>query len=950
MKTGIGIFRSRFARRLFTVFIVSAILPVLTLAALSFNRVTDQLLVQNEQQQRQQVKTIGMAIYERLTLLQTELQMIASRRANDKNYLLDPMDADTERRLDEKLVNIGWLDNKNIYTPLLHNGSHVMGLDAINQLPESSTKFTMITTPDVEGERHIFMLQSPNTAAAEDGILIAELNNEYLWNADIITASQGLCLLDHLSNVLFCSPAIPDQLIGSTEVETADSFAGNYEWEDANNESHLVSYWSIFLRSEYSIDDWTVLTSVPRQEIVRPITDFQTTFILIFAVSLLIVLMLSSSQIQRILIPLRKLTLAVQDIGNSNFDSKVVIDSKDEFSDLADSFNTMGAKLSDQFQSLETMAEIDRLILSSQDAENIVQIVLVRIQEIIRCDQIGIASQDGDGQFTQMVVRARAEQNQPEPEIIEAEIELLPADHEFLEQRQDGTLIELDRDVPLFLEPLTALGARACLVLPLFSDDALSAIVVLGYSQLPENPEQLLQETRSWADRVGVALSNARWQEKLYHQANFDALTGLPNRPAFRTYLQQALNRAERNKEMVGVLFIDLDRFKLVNDSLGHVVGDRYLTAIAERISQCVRSTDMLARLGGDEFTIVVSEDAQVHIKTSISAVADKLLEAIPKPLRMEGQELRSSASIGIAIYPLDADNIEDLMKNADSAMYHAKAHGGGSYRYFSEELNQVITRQLQVEGELRQALQNDELELYFQSKVDCHSGKLVGAEALLRWNHPEMGLVLPDSFVPQAEESRLIIDVDNWVLNAACKQLKFWKNEGRPELHLATNLSARFFQLDEVAERLIELTEQYDVSMSKLELEITEGTLIEDIDKALLTLKELKILGFQLTIDDFGTGYSSLSYLKQLPIHKLKIDQSFISNCADDEVDAALVKTIINMAHNLHLLCIAEGVETKEQLAFLRKHGCDQVQGYYYSKPLSAKHFEEKYLVRQAR
>ena len=400
METGIGIFRSRFARRLFSVFIVSAILPVLALAALSFNRVTDQLLVQNEQQQRQQVKAIGMAIYERLTLLQTELQMIASRQASDKNYLLDPMAASTERRLGEKLVNIGWLDRRNIYTPLLHDGSHIKGLDALNQLPEFSTEFTIITTPNAEGERHVFMLQSPNPAAVDGGVLIAELNNEYLWNADIITASQGLCLLDHLRNVLFCSPTIPDQLVGSTGRETADSFAGNYEWEDADNESHLVSYWSIFLSSEYGIDDWTVLTSISRQEIVRPITDFQTTFILIFAVSLLIVLMLSSSQIQRILIPLRKLTLAIQDIGNSNFDSKVVIESRDEFSDLADSFNTMGAKLSDQFQSLETMAEIDRLILSSQDAENIVQIVLVRIQEIIRCDQIGIASQDGDGQFT----------------------------------------------------------------------------------------------------------------------------------------------------------------------------------------------------------------------------------------------------------------------------------------------------------------------------------------------------------------------------------------------------------------------------------------------------------------------------------------------------------------------------------------------------------------------
>lgn len=948
MKPGFEIFGSRFARRLFIVFIASAILPVLTLAVLSFNRVSDQLLAQNEQQQRQEVKAIGMSIYERLSLLESELQLIASRQINGTGDLLNSLPGNTQQRLSEKFENIGWLNQQGDYTPLLHYGRQFNSLNTLQQEPNVTTEFTILTTADVSGERHIFMLQSDAEASNNNSSLIAELNTEYLWNEEILAANQGLCMLDHLNNVLFCSPIIPDQLIAATAPENTAAFAGNFEWVDPNRESYLVSYWSIFLRGEYSINDWTVLTTIPRQDILSPITDFQTTFILIFIISLLVVLMLSSSQIQRILIPLKKLTLGIQAVGDSHFDSKVMIDSNDEFEDLANSFNAMGGKLSDQFRSLETMAEIDRLILSSQDAQNIIQVVLVRIQEIIHCDQIGIASQDRDGHFKHMHMRGLVQDDGSGSEIIEAEIELLSTDHEFLAQHQEGILIDLDDTVPKFLEPLSALGAHACLVLPLFSEDALSAIVALGYAQVPENPEQLLLETRTWADRVGVALSNAKWQEKLYHQANYDALTGLPNRPAFRNFLQQALNRAKRNHEMIGVLFIDLDRFKLVNDSMGHVVGDEYLIAISERISQCVRSSDMLARLGGDEFTIIVSEDSQFHIKTSISAIADKLLEAIPQPLQLAGHELRCSASIGIAIYPLDAENTEDLMKHADSAMYHAKANGGDTYRYFSEELNLAITKLLKVETELRHALQNDELELYFQPKFDSKEEKLVGAEALLRWNHPEKGMVFPDNFIPLAEESLLIIDIDMWVLNAACAKLRAWKQAGLPEIILAINLSARFFQLDHIPERLIALTEQYGVSMESLELEVTEGMLIEDIEKAMITLEELKTLGFQISIDDFGTGYSSLSYLKQLPIHKLKVDQSFIRKCADDPVDAALVKTIISMAHNLKLLCIAEGVETKEQLEFLREHGCDHVQGYYYSKPLASKAFEEQFLQQQ--
>jgi len=946
MKLGGNILESRFARRLFSIFIISAILPVLALAALSFNRVSDQLLTQNERQQGRDTKNIGLAIYERLSLLESELQLIRSRRELDSGFFLNTLSENLQERLSGKITSLGLYDITQGYTSLLNEFDRSMALEVIGQMPVTSTEFTIVITTDSNSDKHIFMVQTFENAIHGDGVLIAELDGEYLWNPELVSDTQSLCVLDDLNNALFCSQSTSPQILDSVDSRITGVFSGNYEWQDDNNDSHLASYWRIFLRGQYDINDWTILTSIPRQVIIQPITDFQTTFILIFAVSVLLVLMLSSRQIQRVLIPLRKLTAGTQAFGESKFDSKVVIDSKDEFADLADSFNAMGSKLADQFQSLETMAEIDRLILSSLDSEDIVQTVLLRIQDIIRCDQIGMVVQDIDGEFTRMFIRMRYPDQEPKHETIESNIELSIKDKLFLEANGEGVIIELDQYAPDLLKSWTVLGTKACLVLPLFIDEILSAVVILGYKKLPDNAEQLLPETRNWAGRVAVALSNAKWQEKLYKQANYDALTGLPNRPAFRNYLKQALNRAERNKEMVGVLFIDLDRFKLVNDSMGHVIGDDYLRAISKRISECVRASDMVARLGGDEFTIVISENSQdTHIKSSISAVADKVLEVIPAPMKLEGQELTASASIGVAIYPLDADNIEDLMKNADSAMYHAKADGGGAYRFFSEELNRVITKQLKVENELRQALQNNELELYFQPQIKTDNKTFIGAESLIRWNHPGNGLTQPTEFIPIAEETKLIVDIDIWVLNAAFAQIKAWQEDGRPELCVAINLSARFFQLDHVVKRLVKLIEKHGVSMQNIELEITEGTLIEDIDKTLATLQELKALGFKLTIDDFGTGYSSLSYLKKLPIDKLKIDQSFIKNCVADPVDAALVKSIISMAHNLKMNCIAEGVETEEQYLFLKAQGCNEIQGFYFSKPLVVQDFQARYL-----
>ncbi|HJN96724.1 MAG TPA: EAL domain-containing protein [Gammaproteobacteria bacterium] len=490
-------------------------------------------------------------------------------------------------------------------------------------------------------------------------------------------------------------------------------------------------------------------------------------------------------------------------------------------------------------------------------------------------------------------------------------------------------------------------GATTCLIVPLFIEEELTAVVALGYYQPPANPDLLLDETRGWADRIAVALSNARWQEKLYQQANYDSLTSLPNRPALKTYLQQALDRAERNDEMVGVLFIDLDRFKLVNDSLGHAAGDAYLKEISDRLSQCIRSTDMLARLSGDEFTIVLSDSPNYHhLRNSVAAVCDKLLELVPVPIDLEGHSVSSSASIGISIYPLDAANSEELMRNADSAMYHAKDSGRGCYHYFSEELNQAITEQLKIENELKVAIKEHQLELYFQPQIDASNGKLLGAETLIRWNHPTEGFIPPFRFIPIAEQTQLIVEIDLWVLNEAGAHLRMWQHQGMQDVRLAVNLSAYFFKQEGVIQLLLDLVKHHQIEPRNIELEITEGTLVEDIESAIDVLGKLKDLGFKSTIDDFGTGYSSLSYLKQLPVYKLKIDQSFVTNCATDPVDKALVQTIINMAGSLGLNCIAEGVETDEQLNSLLENGCNEIQGYYFSKPLSAENFAEKYLT----
>ncbi|MFZ3209946.1 MAG: EAL domain-containing protein [Terriglobales bacterium] len=421
--------------------------------------------------------------------------------------------------------------------------------------------------------------------------------------------------------------------------------------------------------------------------------------------------------------------------------------------------------------------------------------------------------------------------------------------------------------------------------------------------------------------------------------AYYDALTGLPNRTLLQDRLSKALASARRHREKVALVFLDLDRFKTINDSLGHSVGDLFLKEVAERLKKWAREQDTVARLGGDEFVLVLTG---IKDTADAAVAADRLMKTITPAFVVQEHWLSVTCSLGISVFPDHGTDGETLLKNADAAMYCAKENGN-SFQFFTQEMNVQAVERLTLESSLRLALEREELFLEYQPQVDLATGKIAGAEALLRWRHPELGLVPPSKFIPIAENSGLITPIGEWVLRTACTQARQWQEEGLAPLPIAVNVSAVQFRQEQFCQVIRTVLDETGLPAQHLELEITESLLLSDADAMLSALQKLKRIGVNFSIDDFGTGYSSLSYLRRFPVYKLKIDCSFVQAMTTNPDDAAITATIINMAKTLKLKVIAEGVETEHQMLFLREHNCDEVQGYYFSRPLAAGDFAEK-------
>jgi diguanylate cyclase (GGDEF)-like protein len=437
--------------------------------------------------------------------------------------------------------------------------------------------------------------------------------------------------------------------------------------------------------------------------------------------------------------------------------------------------------------------------------------------------------------------------------------------------------------------------------------------------------------------QIGQIMARRQAEARVHHLAHYDELTGLPNRSMFNQRLSHALIQARRNNKPLASLFIDLDRFKNINDTLGHEAGDRVLQEVAQRLQACLREGDTVGRLGGDEFVVLVEELPEpVHV----AAVAQKILAAVIRPFIVGTQEFHLTASIGISTYPGDSEDMPGLLKNADIAMYRAKEQGKNTYQFYSALMNIHTVERLALESGLRRALERNEFLLHYQPKVDIGSGRIIGMEALLRWQQPDKELTEPAQFIALAEEPGLIVPIGEWVLKTACARNQSWREQGLPPLRMAVNLSARQFAHENLFQNVARALHETGLDPAALELEITESMVMHDPERAVKVLSRLKDMGVYISIDDFGTGYSSLSYVKRFPLDSVKIDRSFIRDIPGDADDVAITRAIIAMAHSLRLTVIAEGVENEEQLSLLREHGCDEMQGFYFSKALPEDEF----------
>lgn len=909
--SGISLGPGRITRRMVALFVACALVPVTVTLVIAYGGVHELLVAQRVGYLRYEAAAYGTSIVERLNMAGDLARSVGPD-------LAEGADGDAIRSLDAYFRSAAFFDasGRRVLFGAPAGAPGEADLRLLDARATPGGALLVVAGGEPSAPSIWFVLRVPSRNGTRR--LGLELNPRFLWPSDELPYLTDVCVLSANREPLNCTHPLSAAARETLQARTIGSM-GQFSWSDAD-ESYLSAYRDLFLRARFGVEPWVVVASQPEGYAMAPVHSLGWLVLPPVLLGLLVAALLGLVQVRRALAPLKALMEATGRIAQRDFSTRVAAVRDDEFGSLAGALNAMSQRLGRQFSALQAHSEIDSVILSSMDLSRVATIVLKRIGELARAERywLLLPQTPSAGRFT--VFR--------------------PGDG-VLAERPTLTLSRAERAelaaAPGGAAQIPGLAEPHLFSVPIVLGSELGGALVLAFDapHRPEDEEVAL--LRDLADRVAVALATARRDEELYRRAHFDSLTGLPNRLLGTESLARAIAAAGRNKAMLALLFVDLDGFAAVNDSAGYAAGDRLLAETAGRLRECVRSSDVVMRVGGDEFAVVLSEIARPG---DAALVARNVIETLSKPYALRDGSVFLSASIGIAVYPNDTTSAEELLQHADLAMYKAKQGGRGQLAFFKAAMNEEVRRRAELAGELREALQRGELDLYYQPQLDLRTGRIVGAEALLRWHHPTRGLVAPAHFLNFAETSGLIEEMGRWALATASAQFVAWQRQGLELEHVSLNVSTAQLHKPGFAQVVAEAMRQAEMSITALRLELTERAVLDNTGATAANVAALMEVGATLDLDEFGTGYSSLAYLARLPVAAVKLDRAFIRTLQTSPGTQAVVKAAIDMVHALGKTVVAEGVEHDAQLSVLSRLGCDAMQGNLLSPAVPAADF----------
>jgi diguanylate cyclase (GGDEF)-like protein len=911
----VGQLSSGVGRRLITTFVLVSLAPAAVMAVLSFAQVSQVLREEADQELVQSATIFGLAVSERLRWAESTLSDAAGS-ANPARRL--------SGRIGKEFTGATLLDRAG--QPLAHVGEPppLDGFDRLSIDTGRDPRRTALLTAGADEARAPVLVYAA-AGGGEVSFIAAGLAPEFLWG-DRATHPEhtGLCVANLLGRRLFCSQPMPQKELLRLVAGSPNGIAP-VQYASRGEDLRAAAV-PVGLESRFIGPDLVVAAAQPESHMLRPVQAFRSMFLPVAGLTLLLVVLLGFEQVRRILLPLNRLLDGMRRVAERDFGTPLPEVGSDEFGQIARSFNRMTAQLGLHFRTLSAFSEIDRTILTTVDMRQVADIALACIAEIaggVKVASLALIEADAPGRTR---VYLRNGDGTTRREELPTALELSGADASL---RKWSKSIRLPASYRALLHQH---GAKYLYLLPIARADKVWGVLVLGHDRHTGLSTEQAHALAGVIDRLAVALSSVARDKQLHDQAHYDGLTGLPNRHYLIDMLTQQLSRARRDSHALGVLYIDLDRFKRTNDTLGHAAGDILLKHAALRIRRAVRDIDIVARLGGDEFTVVLSK---LKDATDAGRIARTLISALNEPFEIDGHVTYAGASVGIAMFPNDGDSSAELLKKADTALYLAKERGRGRYAFFEERMNVDASARATIDRELREALKRGEFRLHYQPQIDLATGEVCAVEALLRWQHPQRGLLAPGTFLEHAEESGLIEAIGTWVLREACQQHRRWVNEGLVLPRVSINVSALQLRNPSFAATVEGALNSSTTSAHHLELEVTESLFLDAGPDAVAALERLRERGVEIAVDDFGTGYSSFAYVKQLPAHILKLDRSFIVDATDNPEAAIIASAIIEMAHALGKTVVAEGVETAHQAQFLRKLSCARAQGFVFSAAL---------------